>query len=93
LILQVSQGDQETADVIMDINERVNGDAMTAEQQALLTEQEVATEGIEDRQHAEQREMNRGLDAEMATEEMAVENAIQEEKRLVWRLFCTFTQG
>ena len=81
-ISQVSQGDQDAADVIMDINEKVNGDKLTKEQENLLDEQVKATETLEEKQHEQQREMNKQFDEEMATEELALEMQIQEQKRL-----------
>ncbi|KAH3750553.1 hypothetical protein DPMN_185080 [Dreissena polymorpha] len=78
----VTQGDQDTADVIMDINEKVNGDNLTPEQVKLLEEQELEAEKLESRQRDEQRGMNRTFNEEMVTEEMEVDNQIQEQKRL-----------
>lgn len=86
--LQVAQGDSDAADVIMDINEKVNGDKLTAEQQKLLDDQTKQAEALEERQLNEQREMNQHLNEEMASEEMDVETQIQQQKRLVCSLFC-----
>mgnify|MGYP006890735337 FL=1 len=81
--LQVSQGDEDAADVIMDINEKVNGDNLTAEQQQLVSEQEQQAENLEGRQRSEQRDMNRSLNDEMAEGEKEVEDQIAQQKRLV----------
>lgn len=67
----------------MDINEKVNGDKLTSEQQDLLDKQMREAEALEARQLNEQREMNQHLDEEMATEEMSIETQIQQQKRLV----------
>lgn len=67
----------------MDINEKVNGDKLTSEQQDLLDKQMREAEAVEARQLNEQREMNQHLDEEMATEEMSVETQVQQQKRLV----------
>lgn len=70
----------------MDINEKVNGEDLTPEQQKLLEKQTREAEALEGRQLDEQRQMNQHLNEEMATEEMAIETQIQQQKRLV-RLF------
>ena len=77
----------------MGINERVNSDKLSAEQEKLLSEQMRETEQLEERQRAAERDMNRHLDDEMAAEEMALETQIQQQKRLVsyYSYFYDFT--
>ena len=82
-IFQVAQGDSDAANVIMSINDKVNNDKLTTDQEQLLNQQTKEAESLEDRQLKEKREMNRNLDDEMATEEIDVETQIQQQKRLV----------
>ena len=83
ITLQVAQGDSDAADVIMNINDKVNNDKLTAEQEQLLNQQTREAEGVEDRQLKEKREMNRNLDDEMLAEEIDIDTQIQQQKRLV----------
>lgn len=67
----------------MDINEKVNGDNLSPEEQKLIAEQEKQAEDLEKRQREEQRGMNRMLNNEMAEGEQEVEDQISQQKRLV----------
>ena len=67
----------------MSINDKVNNDKLTPEQERLLNQQTQETESLEERQLKERREMNRNLDDEMATEEIGLGTQIQQQKRLV----------
>ena len=80
---KVTQGDSEASEVIMSINDKVNTEALTPEQEKLKEQQMDETEGLEGRQLSEKRDMNSNLDEEMATEELAVDTQIQQQKRLV----------
>ena len=80
---KVTQGDSEASEVIMSINDKVNTQALTPEQEKLKEQQMDETEGLEGRQLSEKRDMNSNLDEEMATEELAVDTQIQQQKRLV----------
>lgn len=70
----------------MDINEKVNGEDLTPEQQKLLDQQTQQAEALEGRQLDEGREMNQHMNEEMAAEEMGVETQIQQQKRLVCKI-------
>ena len=79
----------------MNINDKVNNDKLTAEQEQLLNQQTREAENVEDRQLKEKREMNRNLDDEMLAEEIDIDTQIQQQKRLVgsfsqtlWIVFC-----
>ena len=72
----------------MSINDKVNNDKLTPEQERLLNQQTQETESLEERQLKERREMNRNLDDEMATEEIGLGTQIQQQKRLVNTCFC-----
>ena len=86
----MTQGDSEAADVIMSINDKVNTEALTPEQENLKQQQMDETEGLEDRQLSEKRDMNSNLDDEMATEELSVDTQIQQQKRLVCTCISSF---
>ena len=90
ITLQVAQGDSDAADVIMNINDKVNNDKLTAEQEQLLNQQTREAESVEDRQLKEKREMNRNLDDEMLAEEIDIDTQIQQQKRLVGCFSQTF---
>ena len=83
MFFKVAQGDSEASEVIMSINDKVNTEALTPEQEKLKEQQMDETENLEGRQLAEKRDMNSNLDEEMATEELGVDTQIQQQKRLV----------
>ena len=69
--------------MIADISSQLNGDTLTAEQQALVDEQLKQQEALELQHREQQRNADHLLDEELADQQRTVEDQINQQKRLV----------
>ena len=83
LTLQAAKGDNESAEVIANISSQLNGDSLTAEQEALVQEQLTQQEALELKHRQEKRLADQQTDEELATHQRAINDQINQQKRLV----------
>jgi hypothetical protein len=81
--VQAAQNDAEAADLIMQINEKVNGDKLLSEQQKLVDEQTTQLERLEEKQSEELRRLNQEAEEERGKEERDILHNNQQQKQLV----------
>lgn len=77
-----AQGDQETANVMMQINNKVNNDKLTPEQQKIVDQQLREQEEMERRQKEEMRKEKQAILDEAAKEEQQIDQQIRQQKQL-----------
>jgi len=69
--------------VIANISSQLNGDSLTAEQEALVQEQLTQQEALELKHREEKRSADQQTDEELATHQRAINDQINQQKRLV----------
>ena len=67
----------------MQINEKVNGEKMSADQEKLIQQQMAAQEELERKQLEEARKMNRNIENEFEDEHQKINGHVSEQKKLV----------
>ncbi|XP_062603182.1 uncharacterized protein LOC134264959 [Saccostrea cucullata] len=77
-----AQSDSEAADLIMQINEKVNGDKLMSEQQKLVDQQTGELERLEEKQNEELRRLNQEAEEERSKEEQEILHNNQQQKQL-----------
>ena len=81
--LQAAKGDNESAEVIANISNQLNGETLNTEQEALVGEQLLQQEALELRHREEQRLAERQTDEELAKHQRVINDQINQQKRLV----------
>ena len=71
------------AEVIANISDQLNSDTLNSEQEALVQAQLAQQEALELRHLEQQREIDREMDNELANQQRAVDDQINQQKRLV----------
>ena len=69
--------------MIANISSQLNGDSLTAEQEALVQEQLTQQEALELKHREEKRLADQQTDGELATHQRAINDQINQQKRLV----------
>lgn len=67
----------------MQINDKLNGEKLTNEQEKLINDQIQQQEELEKKHRDEERKENRELENELATEQQNVDDQIEQQKLLV----------
>lgn len=83
VLLQAAQSDAEAADLIMQINEKVNGDKLLSEQQKLVDEQTTQLERLEEKQSEELRRLNQEAEEERSKDGQEILHNNQLQKQMV----------
>ncbi|XP_013391352.1 uncharacterized protein LOC106159584 [Lingula anatina] len=79
---QAARGDEETAEVIIEISDQLNGDHLSKEAQQLQSQQIDQQSSLIEKQKMEEREMEMELDNELRKTKEAVDLQIDQQKRL-----------
>jgi len=74
----------------MQINEKVNGDKMSAEQEKLINQQIATQEELERKQLEEARKMNRDIEDDFENERENIDGHMVSQKKLVRNLQLFF---
>ena len=69
--------------MIANISSQLNGDSLTAEQEALVQEQLTQQEALELKHREEKRLADQQTDGELGTHQRAINDQINQQKRLV----------
>jgi hypothetical protein len=80
---QAAKGDNESAEVISNISSQLNGDKLSPEQERLVSEQLKRQEALELRHLEQLRAAEAELEDEEAEGERAINNQVNQQKRLV----------